>query len=164
MRVVLASLLLLLSACATVPSSAPSYTLAAAPPEGYSNVYIYRHRAYPTLRAPMVQVNGIEVISMAEGAYTVVQLPPGEHHISVNWAWDTGRPDVDASFDVKADQPAYIKVSGSFEPQGLNYIAGSLIGARTQAEAEPEMRACCRYVAPRAGAERPVAAPAAVTP
>jgi hypothetical protein len=115
MRNILLSILLLLGACATVPANAPAYARAPEPPEGLSNVYIYRIGAYPTLRAPMVSIDGRAIISPAERAYTVVALQPGPREVKVNWAWDTGWPDVAFTVDVEAGKPLYLKVSGSFD-------------------------------------------------
>lgn len=148
MRAILLSMLLLLGACATVPANAPSYARAPDAPAGLSNVYIYRIGAYPTLRAPKVTIDGRFIISPAEKAYTAVALPPGPHVVEVNWAWDTGWPDLKFTIDVEAGQPLYIKISGSFENRGLSYLAGSSAFRVAQEAAEPEMRACCRYVAP----------------
>lgn len=151
MRKILLSILLLLGACATVPANAPAYSRAPEPAAGLSNVYIYRIGAYPTLRAPMVRIDGRAVISPAERAYTVVAMTPGPHEVNVNWAWDTGWPDVTFTVDVEAGRPTYLKVSGSFDHMsGNTYRAGSSLQPVPQAVAEPEMSACCRYVRPLA--------------
>lgn len=150
MRTVLLSMLLLLGACATVPANAPAYSRAPDPAAGLSNVYIYRIGAYPTMRAPMISIDGRRVISPAERAYTVVALAPGLHQVEVNWAWDTGWPDLNFPIEVEADTPLYLKVSGSIEPTGGGFLAGSSTEKVPQAVAEPEMIACCRYVRPLA--------------
>lgn len=157
MRPLLASLLaLLVTACASVPANAPAYTRAPTPPAGLSNVYLYRIGAYPTLRAPMVRVNDITVISPAERAYTVIQVPPGQHDLVIDWAWDTGWPDITTPFTVEPGVPLYLKISGDFERMGGgDYLATSLVMAVPMAEAEREMLLCCRYVRPLRGGERP---------
>jgi hypothetical protein len=152
MRTILLSMLLLLGACASVPANAPAYSRAPEPAEGLSNVYIYRIGAYPTLRAPMISIDGRNVISPAERAYTVVALAPGPHEVQVNWAWDTGWPDLKFPILVEAGKPLYLKVSGSFDNIGGNtYRAGSSTQELPQVVAEPEMTACCRYVRPMRG-------------
>lgn len=151
MRTILLSMLLLLGACATVPANAPTYARAPEPAAGLSNVYIYRIGAYPTLRAPTVKIDGRAVISPAEKSYTVAQLAPGVHVVDVNWAWDTGWPDLNFKIDVEADKPLYIKISGSFDNVGGGtYRAGSSAYLVEQAAAEPEITACCKYVRPKA--------------
>ncbi len=154
MRVLLFSLFVVLSACASVPAGAPTYARAPDPPAGLSNVYIYRIGAYPTLRAPMVRLDGRAVISPAEGSYTVVQLPPGSHQVMVDWAWDTGWPDVSSAIEVEEGAALYLKISGDFEIvsrtyNGFNYEATSIMMPIEQEVAEREMAACCRYVRPR---------------
>lgn len=147
MRMLVLSMLLLLGACASVPANAPAYRRAPEPAAGLTNVYIYRIGAYPTLRAPMVSIGQRRIISPAERAYTVVALPPGPHEVNVNWAWDTGWPDVTFTVEVEADKPLYLKVSGSFDQiSGTTYLAGSSVQPVAQSVAEPEMTACCRYV------------------
>lgn len=152
MRTILLSMLLLLGACATVPANAPTYERAPEPPAGLSNVYIYRIGAYPTLRAPTVSIDGRAVISPAEKSYTVVALAPGVHDVQVNWAWDTGWPDLDFKIEVEADKPLYLKISGSFDNMGGgSFRAGSSTYQVPQDLAEREVVACCRYVRPKAG-------------
>lgn len=151
MRTFLLLTVLLLSACASVPTNAPTYARAPEPTPGLSNVYIYRIGAYPTLRAPTVTIDGRVIISPAEKAYTVVALPPGAHEVFVNWAWDTGWPDLRFTIDVEADKPLYLKISGSFENRGATFVAGSSTKQVPQAVAEREITACCRYVRPKAG-------------
>lgn len=148
MRWILLAMALALSACATVPANAPTYSRAPEPQAGTTNVYIYRIGAYPTLRAPKVSIDGRFVISPAEKAYTAVALAPGPHVVEVNWAWDTGWPDLKFTIDVEAGKPLYIKISGSFQNHGSSFTAGSSAYDVPQETAEPEMRACCRYVKP----------------
>lgn len=151
MRTILLSMMLFLGACASVPANAPTYARAPEAPAGLSNVYIYRIGAYPTLRAPAVRIDGRLIISPAEKAYTVVALAPGPHEVEVNWAWDTGWPDLKFTVDVEAATPLYLKISGSFQTRGSTYVAGSSTQRIPQAIAEREITACCRYVPPRAG-------------
>lgn len=154
MRALLFALCVALSGCATVPAGAPQYARAPDPPAGQSNVYIYRIGAYPTLRAPIVRVDGRAVISPAERAYTVIQAPPGTHQVMIDWAWDTGWPDVNSTIEVEEGVPLYLKISGDFQVvsrsyDGFSYEATSILAPIPQEVAEREMADCCRYVRPR---------------
>ena len=86
--------------------------------------------------APAVKIDGRLIISPAEKAYTVVALAPGPHEVEVNWAWDTGWPDLKFTIDVEAAKPLYLKISGSFENRGSTYLAGSSTQRVPQAIAE----------------------------
>lgn len=149
MRALLAVCVLLLSACATIPSDAPPYQRAADPPAGYSNLYIYRLNAYPTLRSPIVRIDGAVITSPPERSYTVLPLPPGPHEFVIDWTWDTGWPDLNFAHELKEGQPLYLRISGSFEPSAGGYVAGSYVHVVEQAVAEAELAKCCRYISPR---------------
>jgi hypothetical protein len=147
MRAILAFCALFLSACATVPSDAPPYTRAADPPNGQNNVYIYRLGAYPYLRSPMIRINGADILSAPERSYTVIALPYGEHQVQVDWASDTGWPDLKFPIKVTEGEPLFLKVSGSYSGGGT--VAGSMVLAVEPEHAENELRQCCRYMSPR---------------
>ncbi len=140
------SLALSLTACATVPSGAPSYSRAANPPSPNANVYIYRIGAYPTLRTPTVTIDGKAIFDPPEKSYTFVTLAPGSHEFKIDWSWDTGWPDLAFPLVVEPSVPIYIKISGSFTPNGTHYTAGSVARAVQQPVAEQELSSCCRYV------------------
>jgi hypothetical protein len=135
-------------ACATVPSNAPNYRRAANPGPGLANVYIYRIGAYPTLRTPKVTIDGSRIFDPPEKSYTVVTLPGGLHEMKIDWAWDTGWPDLDFPISVVAGQSLYIKISGSFRGTGRGFQAGSYAKEVPQATADYELANCCRLIAP----------------
>lgn len=149
------ALSLALAGCATVPSNAPPYQRAAAPSAGEGNLYIYRVGAYPTLRTPAVVIDDARIFDPPEKAYTVVALAQGRHEFVINWAWDTGWPDLKFPIEIVAGQSHYIKISGSFEPTrryvygGFSYVAGSSAQELEPDVAEAEMQRCCKYIAPR---------------
>lgn len=136
-------------ACATVPSNAPHYRRAATPGPGLANVYIYRIGALPRLRTPKVTIDGSGIFDPPEKSYTVVTIPGGLHEMKIDWAWDTGWPDLDFPISVAAGQSLYIKITGSFRFTGLAYQAGSYAKEVPQATAEYEIVNCCRFIAPR---------------
>ena len=144
------SLALLLNACAGVPSSAPPYSRAPNPPTTSANVYIYRIGAYPTLRTPAIAIDGKKIFDPPEKSYTVVAIEQGEREFVVDWAWDTEWPDLKFPLHVVAGDALYVKISGSFESTGGGIEMGSVARLVPQAQAEAEMRECCRYIAPRA--------------
>jgi hypothetical protein len=142
---------LLLTACATVPGSAPAFSEAPAPTGGEGLLYVYRVGAYPTLRTPKILVDGKPLFAPPERAYTWAHLPAGEHKITVNWAWDTGWPDLHFKVDVAAGQPTFLKISGSFENLGDHYLAGSNASGVDAPMAMEELKACCKYIPPYDG-------------
>jgi hypothetical protein len=145
------SIFVLLTACASVSSRAPAYARAPNPPASSANVYVYRIGAYPTLRTPTIKIDGARIFDPPEKAYTVVTLEEGEHQFIVNWAWDTGWPDLEFPLQVRAGTPMYVKISGSFDASSSDAnVMGSLAQLVPEAAAEAELRACCRYMAPRA--------------
>ena len=149
MRIALTLVLSLsICACATVPGNAPHYRRAASPGPGLANVYIYRIGAYPTLRTPKVTIDGSRIFDPPEKSYTVVPLAWGLHEMKIDWAWDTGWPDLEFPISVVAGQSLYIKISGSFRRTGLAYQAGSYSREVPQATAEYELANCCRFIAP----------------
>jgi hypothetical protein len=149
---VAADLIATVTACATVPSNAPRYSRAADPPAGHVNVYVYRIGAYPTLRTPAVVIDGKTLFDPPEGSYTVPPLASGGHTFTVDWAWDTGWPDLHSPV-ILENEPLYIKISGSFEavPSKGPYMheLGSYATRIDMAVAEKEMAECCRYIAPK---------------
>jgi hypothetical protein len=138
-----------LSACAVVPKNAPPYSRAPDPPPGTANVYIYRIGAYPTARAPTVAIDNKPIFDPPERSYTVIVLPEGRHEFKVDWAWDTGWPDLTFPVAVESQTSLYIKISGSFTQSGLTYEAGSYARRVDQTAAELEMTKCCRYLTPK---------------
>ena len=150
MRIVLTLVLSLsICACATVPGNAPHYRRAASPGPGLANVYIYRIGAYPILRTPKVTIDGARIFDPPEKSYTVVTLPWGLHEMKIDWAWDTGSPDLDFPISVVAGQPLYIKISSSFKGTGWGYQADSHATEVPQATAEYEIVDCCHFIASR---------------
>jgi hypothetical protein len=140
--------LLGLSACASVPSDAPGYSRLADPDGGYSHLYFYRLGAYPKLRTPSVLVDSKLIFDPPEGAYTVITLPAGVHAIKIDWAADTGWPDLEFSVTLNDRGFHYLKITGSSEVIGNKLRMGSRVVRMSQDEAEREIRECCRYIAP----------------
>lgn len=137
----LAVILAFSTACTLMPSDAPAFAPAPPPLHGLSNVYIYRLNAYPVLHNPTIKVDGFDVIDPPEKAYTVIQLSPGEHDVEVNWSWLAGWPDLKFRIKVTGGEPYYLRVGGEvFETRVTSVLRNA---------AEPELAACCRYVAPR---------------
>lgn len=141
-------------ACATLPANAPKYSRAADPPVGYVNLYVYRIGAYPILRTPTISIDDKTLFDPVEHSYTVVSLPVGLHRFKVDWAWDTGWPDLVFSI-VLSSRPLYIKISGS---SALQCVAGPCSGTYENwsyahdvdpAVAETELVQCCRYIGNR---------------
>jgi hypothetical protein len=67
--------------------------------------------------------------------------------MKIDWAWDTGWPDLDFPISVVAGQSLYIKISGSFKGDGRAFQAGSYAKEIPQATADYEIADCCRFIA-----------------
>jgi len=144
------AMLLLVGGCATVPSDAPAFTQAPAPNSGQGLVYIYRVGAYPTMRTPDILVNDKLLFAPPEKSYTWVHLPVGTNKITVDWAWDTGWPDLSFEINVTEHAPVFLRLSGSFENLGRQWRAGSKATGLAPAVAERELAECCKYVPAKA--------------
>lgn len=135
-----------LTACASLPSDAPSFSAAPAPSSAYATVYFYRVQAYPKLRKPDVLVSGVKVFEPPELAYTWVHVKAGDRRIQVQWAWDTKWPPLDFTRPIEAGKSYYIKISGSFQNQGFQHVLGSAARLVPQEDAQRDLAGCCKYV------------------
>lgn len=143
-------LLFLATGCASIPKGAPSYSPAPAASKGNGILYIYRLGAYPTLRTPGILIDGKAVINLPEKAYTWVYLPQGKHKVTVDWAWDTGWPDLDFDIPIESGKEHYLKLSGSFDalvgPLEETWTMGSKARYKSKTEAETELISCCKFI------------------
>lgn len=140
---------LALSGCATIPEAALSYKPAPPPEPGSAIVYFYRVGAYPASRTPSVYINQKKIFDPPENAFTWIYVQEGKHKLLIDWAWDTGPPDLKADFTVKSAESYFVKISGSFEMVMLSCKFGSTAQLIPKAEAEKELQKCCRYLAPQ---------------
>lgn len=122
---IISALLLALSGCASLPANAPPFTPAPAPERGKGLLYIYRVGAYPTLRTPDILVNGKLLFAPPEKGYTWLHVPLGANRITIDWAWDTGWPDLEFVISVTETEPVFIKLTGSLENLGMSWQMGT---------------------------------------
>lgn len=152
MKKISAFLILVLSGsgCASIPRDAPGYTPAPEASHGNGVLYIYRQGAYPVMRTPTVLVDGKEIFDPPEKAYTWIYLPEGNHRVTIDWSWDTGWPDLSFELPIESGKSHFLKLSGSFEYLGgsweTKWEAGSIAADIPPAEAERELRSCCKYI------------------
>lgn len=143
-------LVLFATGCTSIPKGAPAYSPAPAASTGDGILYIYRLGAYPTLRTPEILINGKTVINLPEKAYTWVYLSQGKHKVTVDWAWDTGWPDLDFDIPIEAGKEHYLKLSGSFDAHfgalERTWTMGSKAGYESKNEAEAELISCCKFI------------------
>jgi hypothetical protein len=136
--------------CSAMRSRGPSFELA---PEAKSDnvavLYIYRVGAYPTLRAPDISVDGRAIFSPSEEDYTWVYVPKGKHYVKLDWAWDAGWPDVDFVVDLTDRKEFFLKITGSYAPNGDGtFEAGSIARVISPEDAKIELKHCCGYRKP----------------
>ncbi|USH05159.1 DUF2846 domain-containing protein [Grimontia kaedaensis] len=147
-KVLTITMLGILSGCTSIPKDAPPYRSAPIANDNSGTLYIYRVGAYPTLRTPSIFVDSNKIIDPPEKAYTWIYLSPGNHSVTVDWAWDTGWPDLSFEIPIEAGKEHFLKITGSFENLGLKYRAGSEALYMEKSIAEKELKECCRYIIP----------------
>lgn len=148
MRLGAIALGLLLSGCAMIPLGALAYSPAREAPAGFSNIYLSRKGANPTLRSPVINIDGKRVLSPPAGSCSVLPLAVGVHAIEVNWSDDTGWPDLDFSLEARPGETQCLKLSGSYSYDSQKFRMGSVVDRLSPVYAIPEMKLCCRYIRP----------------
>jgi len=144
--IVSAAFLMLLSACASIPDSAPRYERLPPAPDNLVNVYLYRVGANPTKRTPTIYIDEREVFDPPERAYTVLNLSPGKHSVATRWLWDTGAPNLSFPIDIPVGESYYLKLSGDFKTSGGYWKTTSVVFHVDEKIAEQELKNCCRYL------------------
>ena len=147
---------MLLLACASVPGNAPPYQPLPIPPQGYSNLYIYRSGVVPKRRTPDVAVDGKMLFSPPEGSYAALTLPAGIHVVSMQWPRETGIPLSGLNINLAPGQSAYVKLSGAATYGNSANVYAALGETRINVQlveidlvtAESELQACCKLIAP----------------
>lgn len=139
----------LLSGCVTIPEDAPSYEPAPPPDPGNAIVYFYRVGAYPTARTPSVFLNQMKIFDPPENAFTWIYVQEGKHKLFVDWAWDTGAPDLKADLIIKSGESYFVKISGRVVMFLLSYKFLSIAELIPQEQAEMELQKCCRFLSPQ---------------
>lgn len=135
--------------CTSLPRNAPPYSPATLAKDDSGILYIYRLGAYPILRAPTILVNQEKIIKPPEKAYTWVYLSPGTHKMTIDWAWDTGWPDLELEVPIESGKEHFVKITGSFEALGLTHHMGTEALFIEKTVAEQELRDCCKYMQPK---------------
>lgn len=108
---VLASLCLLFSGCATL---GPKYTPEAATPTNRAAVYVYRPGSMGAAISPNVQANGVPLSDLPAHGYFVYDAAPGELTLTAHTEATTS-----ITVDVKAGETYYVK--GSL---GMGFFVG----------------------------------------
>ncbi len=112
--------------------------------DAVSTLVVYRINAYPTLRTPKVMVNDRLMFRPKQKTYAEMDLPPGRHRIVVDWAMDTGWPDLGFEVEIRPGETRYVEISGSFTRNGYEYTAGSVAREVDPAKGAEDIRTCCR--------------------
>ena len=156
MHKLLASLLLLLlSACQTVPRDAPSFTPAPPAPPGYGTLYLYRLDAPPYTGLIYFSVSERRIFAAQEQAYTWVHIKAGEHSVFAEWPAQPGwKSPPAAKVKVTEGASTYVRAEGAVKwrppswttPAGINM--NSMLTLIPPERASAELVVCCRYVRP----------------
>ncbi|MCP4677781.1 MAG: hypothetical protein GY854_20135 [Deltaproteobacteria bacterium] len=133
---------------ASLPANAPRYSPTKVPTDGKGLLYIYRIKAYPLARKPRLIIDGKLVTEPIEKSYTWLYLPPGIHNVKLEWAWDTGAPNLDFNIEIAAQESNFLKISGSFSGGYSYFQFGSQAAMMKPEYAERELEKNCRYMAP----------------
>jgi len=108
---------------------------------------LYRTQARTGWRSPLVSVDGVPLFRSKLNTYTDVALPPGLHRVRVDWARDTGRPDLVFDIRIAPGRSDHVRLTYSYSPTGPNqFELGSFAEWVAPDVAEAELRACCRRV------------------
>jgi hypothetical protein len=165
-RISLASLaLLLLVGCAAAPKDAPTFSMAALPPQGsdYAVLVIYREMVPPLAYKPTVSVNGQEAAELPNDAFTWIKAKPGHVSVKNDWSFGSGNPAGAVDMDVEAGRYYYFEITGDQAPTNMTpftivaHVASNTASFHTavqgrgfapedEATATGRLKACCRYV------------------
>lgn len=108
----LAPLLLLLTACTKAPAG-PPFTRAADPPEHRGRLYLYRTDERSSASRVRIEVNGLEIGTFRDREYETLELPAGTHHVRagmrslglVAWGWN------DQRIRLKPGETVFVEIS-----------------------------------------------------
>lgn len=153
--------MLLLSACATAPSSAPRFSDVNVPvasdPKGV--LVVFRKTTKPYLYNMRVDIDGIPTAELPNDTFSWVELSEGKHDVTIDWPFLTGMPSTTFPVSIEAGQTQYIELSSdvsvsigvSVGSGGSSTSVGSAAGSNSglslsKAEAVKELTKCCQYV------------------
>jgi Protein of unknown function (DUF2846) len=146
----------LIAGCATVPSDAPRFSPAPAPPEGYATLYIYRLGAPPLPEAIKISVNGQPVLQIPERGYTWLHVRAGTYAVLGEWPRTAfglvSGAVVSATPSVDAGKSYYFRVTGNVSPTFGGLLVSKGIAQRPPEAGAVEINACCSYM--RSATER----------
>lgn len=131
----------------------PATAQASASPDAVAatgRLVVYRINAYPTLRTPKVMVDDKLMFRPKQKTYAEMDLPAGRHHFVVNWAFDTGWPDLEFDIEVKPGETTYVQISGSWTRVGpYTHEAGSIAYEVDPVKGAEDVRTCCKRLPTR---------------
>jgi hypothetical protein len=121
-------------------------------PAADANLFVYRaHTDFGW--AASLKVDGANVASLGNGAYTATRLTPGEHTLTLGWPMMSGFRSIDTPLTVEPGKTYY------FEIRGLDqrYMTGLMVGARIAASLAPAeetaapgaLAQCCAFQPPK---------------
>ena len=101
---ILSTIVLLVSGCATGPSLGTRYTDPVPSLEGHATLYIYRQPSIGAAWYPKIFINGEEFVDLTAGGYTSVYLKPGKYEIKgIQYQPDIFRTIVGDEFNISLE-------------------------------------------------------------
>lgn len=153
----------LLAGCAA-PSTAPTYSQApsAEPRDGMAVLYVYREYAEPTAWSPTISIDGKEVVSLPQQAFSWIYLSPGKHTLASEWPFIAGAPAVKFPANYVAGTRYFFEIRGTSGVTGtspgarggttVHFTTTALVRSPQEREAVRQLEKCCRFIPPAAGA------------
>ncbi len=153
--------MLLLSACATAPSSAPKFSEVSMPvaPSDQGVLVVFRKTTKPYLYNMRVDIDGAPAVELPNDTFSWVQLSEGDHDVTIDWPFLSGMPSTSFPVSIVSGETQYIELSSdvsvsigvSVGSGGSSTSVGSSAGSNrglslTKLEAVKELTQCCQYV------------------
>ena len=152
---------LLLTACATAPSSAPKFSDVNVPmAAGDKGVLVmFRKTTKPYLYNMQVNIDGAPTLELPNGSFSWVELSQGNHNVTIDWPFLSGMPSTSFPVSIVSGETQYIElnsdVSVSMSVSLSSGASSSSVGGAsgsnsglilTKSEAVKELTECCQYV------------------
>lgn len=151
MKLLSASFLLLLSACATAPQNATRFqeTKIGTPTDSLSVIVVYRKTVPPLLYPVTLSFNNTPKATLPNKSFTWFYATPRKHKLTVSWPLIALMPSSKIEVEAKPNQTHFVEFSGHMEiAGGTSPVAFSNASAneRNNAKALDELKACCKHI------------------
>ena len=153
--------ILLLTACATAPSSAPKFSDVNMPvaTDHKGVLVVFRKTTKPYLYNMQVEIDGMPTAELPNDTFSWIELSEGKHDVTIDWPFLSGMPSTSFPVSVVSGETQYIELSSdvsvsigvSVGSGGSSTSVGSAAGSNrglslSKAEAVKALTQCCQYV------------------